>query len=389
MDFDRIPNRIGTHASKWDNMEGFSGVSPEDGISMFVADMDFDAADCIRDAIRQEAENGYLGYFGNVEPVTRAVCDWMHGTHGWDVQPDWVSYSHGVVSGFGMVLEAFSDPGEAIVLFTPVYHAFFRKAEAKGRRILQSELVQRDGRYEMDLDALAGQLTGEERIAVLCSPHNPGGRMWEPAEISALADFCAEHDLLLLSDEIHMDLVFPGARHVPTALAAPQATDRLVTITAASKGFNIAGGETGFIIVEDAELRAKIDAVQKSFGGTPNRFGMLMTKAALTEGRAWSEACRAYLAENFAIWKERIGALPGVEVMDMQSTYLSWVDFSNTGMTPEETNRRIRQDARIAQSPGAQFGKGGESFHRFNLAMPRARLMEAIDRLEKAFGDLQ
>lgn len=389
MDFDRIKNRTGTHAAKWDAMEAFSGVAPDDGISMFVADMDFEAADCIRDALRQEAENGYLGYFGAPGPVTQAVCDWMRTTHGWDVNPDWVSYSHGVVSGFGMVLEAFSDPGDSIVLFTPVYHAFYAKARAKGREILESEMTLRDGRYEMDLDALASQLTGREKIVVLCSPHNPGGRLWEASEISALADFCAAHDLLLLSDEIHMDLTFPGARHVPTAVAAPQATDRLITITAASKGFNIAGGETGFLIVEDDALRAKVDAAQKSYGGTPNRFGMLMTKAAFTDGRDWSEACRAYLAENFAIWKERIGALPGVEVMDMNSTYLTWVDFANTGMSPEETTRRIRETARIAQSPGAQFGKGGENFHRFNIAMPRARLMEAIDRLEQAFGDLQ
>ena len=239
------------------------------------------------------------------------------------------------------------------------------------------------------LDALAARLTGRERIVTLCSPHNPGGRLWTPAEIAELAAFCADHDLILLSDEVHMDLVFPGATFVPTALAAPDALDRLVVITAASKGFNTAGGETGLIIVRDPTLRERMTAVNMAYGGTPNRFGLMMIKAAFTGGADWSAAVRAYLARNFALWRDRIGALPGVRVMDMQATYLSWVDFTDTGMTPEETDRRIRQDARIAQSPGAQFGKGGENFHRFNLAMPRARLIEAIERLETAFGDLQ
>lgn len=389
MNFDDLKDRRGTHTSKFDGMQAFSGVSPDDGIAMFVADMDFDAADCIRDAIRTEAENGYFGYIGNIAPVSQAVCDWLRTRHGWAAEPDWISYSHGVVAGFAQTLLAFSEPGEAVILFTPVYHAFFRKARALGREVVQSELVLRDGQYHMDLDALAARLTGRERIVTLCSPHNPGGRLWTPAEIAELAAFCADHDLILLSDEVHMDLVFPGATFVPTALAAPDALDRLVVITAASKGFNTAGGETGLIIVRDPTLRERMTAVNMAYGGTPNRFGLMMIKAAFTGGADWSAAVRAYLARNFALWRDRIGALPGVRVMDMQATYLSWVDFTDTGMTPEETDRRIRQDARIAQSPGAQFGKGGENFHRFNLAMPRARLIEAIERLETAFGDLQ
>ncbi len=389
MTFDDLTDRRRAFANKWQGMEGFSGVAPDDGIAMWVADMDFDAAPCILEALQKDIDTGFMGYVGDPAPVTRAVCDWMAAQHGWNVQPDWVSYSHGVVAGFGMVLEAFSDPGDGVILFTPVYHAFFGKTRAMGREVVESPLALRDGRYEMDLDALAGQLQGHEKIAVLCSPHNPGGRLWTVEEIAALDDFCKAHDLLLLSDEIHMDLCFPGAKHVPTAVAAPGAVSRLVTITAASKGFNIAGGETGFIICEDTALRARLAEVQKALGGTPNRFGMIMTRAAFSGGAEWSAAARAYLADNFALWRDRIGALPGVEVMDMAATYLSWVDFSGTGMSPAETLRRIGGEARLAVSPGAQFGTGGAAFHRFNLAMPRARLTEAIERLEAAFADLQ
>ncbi|MDJ0824129.1 MAG: PatB family C-S lyase [Rhodobacter sp.] len=388
MDFDTSKDRSGRHATKWDSMQGFCGLTPDTAIAMWVADMDFDAAPCIRAALQGEIDNGFLGYFGDPGPVNDTVCAWMADCHGWAVQPDWLRYTHGVVSGFAMVLEAFSDPGDAIVLFTPVYHAFFTKARNMGREILQSPLSLRDGQYHMDLEALAGQLTGREKIVTLCSPHNPGGRIWTADELRDLAAFCTAHDLILCSDEIHMDLAFPGARHLPTALAAPEATPRLVTITAASKGFNIAGGETGFAIVEDPDLRARFDVAHKHMGGTPNRFGMLMTKAAFSNGHDWSEAVRAYLAENFALWRARIDALPGISVMDMACTYLSWVDFSGTGMAPPETTRRLH-NAGIAMSPGAQFGRGGEDWHRFNIAMPRPLLTQAIERIEAAFGDLQ
>ncbi len=387
-DFDREKDRAGGHRSKFDNMQAFCGLTPDTGIAMWVADMDFDAAPCILDALRADLDSGYLGYFGNPGPVTDAIRGWMQARHGWSVDPAWIRFSHGVVNAFAMTLQAFSDPGEDIIVFSPVYHAFYSKARAMGRGILESQLVLQDGQYRMDLDALAGQLTGKERIAVFCSPHNPGGRLWDADEIRALAAFCAAHDLLLLSDEIHMDLCFPGARHLPTATTAPDATPRLVTITAASKGFNIAGGETGFAIIEDPTLRARFDVAHKMMGGTPNRFGMLMTKAALTEGAAWSEAVRAYLGGNFALWRDRIGALPGVSVMDMQATYLSWVDFERTGMAPGETTARLHE-AGIAMSPGAQFGQGGEHWHRFNIAMPRRRLERAIERIETAFSDLQ
>jgi len=389
MGFDDFRDHTGTHASQWDGMLAFSGVAPGDGIPMWVADMDFDAAPAILAALQAEATRGYCGYFGNPAPVSQAVCDWLASRHGWHVQPDWIRYSHGVVAGLGLVLEAFSDPGESVILFSPVYHAFYAKARAMGRQIVESELVLRDGRYDMDLDALAKRLTGQERIVILCSPHNPGGRMWTAQELSDLAAFCATHDLILLSDEIHMDLVFPGSRHIPTAVAAPDAIDRLVMVSSPSKGFNIAGAETAFLIIPDATLRDRMAPVQAAWAGTPNRYGMIMMKAAFTGAAEWSEQVRTYLAGNFAVWQDRIGALPGVRVMDMQSTYLAWVDFSGTGMTGEETGRRIREGARIAMSPGAQFGTGGADFHRFNLALPRPRLIEAIERMEQAFSDLQ
>lgn len=389
IDFDTPIAIKGHHSQKHDEMQKYLGIREEDAIPMWVADMDFAAADCILDALRAEIDNGFLGYFGDVGPVSEAVCNWVSKRHGWDAEPDWISYCHGVVAGFATALEAFSDPGDAIIVFSPVYHSFFGKTRAKGREILESPLIERDGRFEMDLDALASSLTGREKMLVFCSPHNPGGRLWAADEIRAVAQFCETHDLILISDEIHMDLTYPGARHIPTVTAALNALPRLVVLTAASKTFNMAGGETGMVIIPDPKLRETYRKAHAALGGTPNRFGMIMIKSAMTDGGPWLDAARAYIAENFSLWHDRIGALPGIRVMNMQATYLSWVDFTDTGLSEEEISHRIGVDARIAASPGKAFGTGGALHKRFNLALPRARLVEAIDRLETAFGDLQ
>ena len=387
-DFDTQIALRGTHATKYDKIGAVYGVEDSDIIPMWVADMDFAAAPAIRTALQAEIDRGYMGYWGGNEPVDQAIADWYNERHGWAVDPRCIRYTHGVVSGYGDAIAAFSKPGEAVIVFSPVYHAFYRQIEAMDRVVMESPLVERDGMFHMDLEALAGQLTGNERLVTFCSPHNPGGRIWTAEEIRALAEFCAAHDLILISDEIHMDLVFPGARFTPTAVAAPTCLDRLVVLTAASKGFNIAGGETGLMLVPDPKLRAVVDPVLSDRESTPNRFGMAMTRAAFADGGDWSDAVRAYLAENFTVFADRLNALPGISVMQMDATYLSWVDFSALGMSDRELLKRVL-DAKVAPNPGTQFGAGGSGHLRFNLALPKATLDEAISRIEAAFSDLQ
>jgi cystathionine beta-lyase len=224
---------------------------------------------------------------------------------------------------------------------------------------------------------------------VLCSPHNPGGRIWEADELRAVADFCAARDLILVSDEIHHDIVFPGQKHVPMPVAAPDCLDRLVMLTAASKVFNIAGALTGNAIIQDPALRARFDAAHAATGKTVNRIGVMMVTAAYARGDAWVDALRAYLAENAAILREGLAGVPGARMSPMQATYLAWVDFSGTGMTPDEFTRRVQQDARIAVNLGPTFGTGGETFLRFNIGTRRALVAEAVERLQGAFSDLQ
>lgn len=387
-DFDTVHPIRGTHSAKYDALPRVYGVDDPDIIPMWVADMDFAVAPAIQDALKAQIDTGVYGYFADPSVANAAVANWYKTRHGWDISPDAVRYTHGVISGLGDVLQAFTDPGDGVILFTPVYHAFFRQIEAQGRRVVESELTLEAGEFRMDLAALEAALTGSETAVIFCSPHNPGGRIWSADEIRDLADFCKRNDLLLISDEIHMDLCFPGATFLPTGLAAPECLDRLVVLTAASKGFNIAGAETGFLICPDETLLRKVDAAMLDRESTPNRFGMAMLTAALTDGADWSDACCAYLAENFRIFETRLNAIPGVSVMPMPSTYLTWVDFSALGMTDDDLLKRVLE-AKVAPNPGTQFGTGGSGHLRFNLALPRATMITAIERIEAAFSDVQ
>lgn len=388
-DFDEPIDRRRTHSVKWDMMEPYFGVPAEDGLAMWVADMDFRPPPAVMAALAREIETGVPGYFGDEKAYRAAIQGWMARRHGWDIAPEWILTTHGLVAAVGMAVQAFTEPGDGVILFTPVYHAFARVIGANGRQVVESRLVERDGRHFMDLDALAAQLTGRERMVVFCSPHNPGGRIWSVAEQRALAAFCAAHDLILVSDEIHHDLVMPGRSHTPMAVAAPEAADRLVTLTATTKTFNIAGALTGNAIVADPGLRARIAARIGAAGGSPNRFGVLMATAAYDGGDAWLDALRPYLAENARIFDQGLAAVPGLSSMALDSTYLAWVDFRRLGMEQAEIERRLREGARIAASPGPQFGGGGEGWMRFNLAMPRARVEDAVARIQAAFSDLQ
>ncbi len=390
MNFDDVIDRRGTHNAKWDMMEKIYGVSPDDGISMWVADMDFRAPDCVNDTLHRLADHGVHGYFGDDSDYRAAICWWMENRHGWKVDERAIFTTHGLVNGTALCVQTWTQPGDAVVLFTPVYHAFGRVIRAAGREVRECPLALRDGRYEMDLEDAARRLTGNEKMVILCSPHNPGGRVWSHEELRALADFCVEHDLLLVSDEIHHDLVFPGHRHTVMANAAPEIADRLVMMTAPSKTFNIAGAHCGNVIIHDEKLRAEFGATMAGLGLSPNSFGLFMTTAAYSpEGAEWLAGLLEYLDGNRRLFDEGVNAIPGLCSMALESTYLAWVDFSGTGMEMAEVVARVQKTARIAANLGETFGTGGETFLRFNLGTQRARVNEAVSRLQEAFSDLQ
>jgi cystathionine beta-lyase len=390
MNFDTIIDRRNTNSTKWDRMEAVYGVSPDDGLAMWVADMDFRAPEVVCDRVRQVADHGIFAYANNDAEYTGAIQWWMQERHGWKIDPSWIFTTTGLVNGVGMCLDTFTAPGDGIVLFAPVYHAFAKVIKAAGRTVVECPLVNTDGRYEMDFDAYDRQMTGSEKMVILCSPHNPGGRVWTRAELQGLADFAKRHDLLLVSDEIHHDLVFPNHTHIPMPNVDRSIIDRLVMLTAPSKTFNVAGLHTGNVIIEDDALRARFAARMNALSLAPNSIGQFALAAAYSpEGAKWVDELMIYLDGNRKLFDAAIGDIPGLSSMPLEATFLSWVDFSGTGMTPEEFTRRVERDARIAVNHGDTFGTGGGSFLRFNFGTQRARVAEACDRLAKAFGDLQ
>ena len=276
-----------------------------------------------------------------------------------------------------------------MIIFTPVYHVFELVISGAERRAHTSGLVNVNGRYEMDLDALEASLTGDETMMLFCSPHNPSGRVWSPDELKAVAEFCEKHDLLLVSDEIHHDLVFDGNKHTIMSLAATQQIDRTIVLTSASKTFNIAGSHTGNVIVQDKKLRAAYSKFAKGSGISGSAIGMTMLEAAYEGGEEWLEQCIEYLDGNRQVFDAAINQIPGLKSMKLESTYLSWVDFSDTGMTKDEILDRIQKVAKIAPSPGLQFGENGRLFMRFNIACARSVVIDATERLKAAFSDLQ
>jgi cysteine-S-conjugate beta-lyase len=390
-DFDRLIERRGTHASKWDNIERFSGVTAPDAIPMWVADMDFAAPPGVTEALTEEVQRAIHGYYADTGSWAAALVDWLGRRHGLTIDPSWVSPTPGIVSGLGLILQAVSEPGDEVVVFPPAYHAFRRIIRMNDRHILDAELVENDGRYAMDLDALRDKLTPRTKVVFFCSPHNPGGTVWAADEIRALAAFCDEHDLILVSDEIHCDLVFDGAKHTPTLTAAPEIADRLVTCVAATKTFNLAGAHVGACITSNVELKRRIDArIGANSLASYNRFGMIATEAAWRTGEEWLDALLTYLAGNRDLFDTRIEAgVPGARSMSVEATYLGWVNFSGTGLEPKDVAARVEERARVIASPGTQFGPGGETWLRLNFALPRPLLDEALGRLEDAFQDLR
>ena len=390
MTFDTQIDRRNTHSSKWDMMEPLYGVSPDDGLAMWVADMDFRPPQAVADSLTKLTDHGIYGYFGDDSEYLDAVAWWMKNRHGWEVPRGGIFTTHGLVNGTALCVDTFTQSGDGVVLFTPVYHAFAKVIRANDREVIELPLVQNNGRYEMDFDSYDASLPSHAKMVILCSPHNPGGRVWSSDELQQLADFCETHDLTLISDEVHNDLVYKGNQHHVLANIVPSIRHRLVTLVATTKTFNLAGCMIGSMVVADDALRSRLARVAHGAAGMSfNRIGMLMCTAAWEHGDEWLDTLLDYLAENRRIFDEAMASIPGVRSMPIEATYLCWVDFADTGMDRVEFTRRVEKQAQIAVNHGNSFGIGGDSFLRFNIACRRDLLIEAAKRLKNAFSDLQ
>ncbi|MEM6635957.1 MAG: PatB family C-S lyase [Pseudomonadota bacterium] len=387
-DFDTPINRRGTLCQKWDGAANYFDVSGPDALPMWVADTDFKAPPVVLEALQALVDHGVFGYTGDDGPYLKAIQWWMGERHGWQVDTDWILTTFGIVNAIGIALDTFTEPGDGILVFAPVYHAFGRIIEASGRRMVEAPLALENGRYVLDLDQAAALLDGV-KVVLWCSPHNPGGRVWTAEENAAVAAMAEQHDLLLISDEIHQDLVFDGHVHRPMALTEG-IEKRLITLNATSKTFNLAGHHTGNTIIADPALRRAFTSRLRALGLSSNVAGIRAATAAYSpRGAAWLDAQIRYLERNRQTFDKAINAIPGLTSMPLESTYLAWVDFSGTGMSPDEIRARVEKTANIAANRGETFGMGGASFMRFNLGTQHANIEDATRRLTAAFSDLQ
>lgn len=390
-DLFNVPNdRRGTHCSKWDVLDSKFDVPNADGIAMWTADSDYPTAPCVLRAMQAAVDHGVFGYWTDNTDYHAAIQWWMKNRHGWDIDTDWIMTTQGLGNAIALCLDVWSEPGDRIVTFNPVYHEFEFKIRRAGRVPVQCPLTRDGDTYQIDFDDAQSRLDGTEKLLIFCSPQNPSGRIWSTEELRQVAAFAARNDLIVVADEIHHDFIYPGHTFVPYDVAVPDARDRSVILTASSKTFNIAGLKTGNIIIPDATLREAMAQRLRSLDYSPNRMGLEMVTAAYTtEGAEWVDAQIDHLIENRRIFDDAMNAIPGVHSLPLASTYLAWVDFSGTGMDFEEISRRVRKDARIAPSPGPEFGPGGETFLRFNLATQTYRVEDAAKRVQEAFNDLQ
>ncbi|MGJ3522749.1 MalY/PatB family protein [Nitratidesulfovibrio sp. D1] len=398
-DFDHVPDRRNTGSLKWDDMGRMFNLSPAEAataIPLWVADMDFPSPPAVREAVARLAAHGVFGYPAEGAACREAVAHWLSARHGWTVNPRRLLPVPTVVAALCLAVRLFARPGDGVVVQTPVYPPFYEAVRNAGCRVLANPLAlttdaSGNPLYEMDFDALDAALADGgrgARVLLLCSPHNPGGRVWTRAELTRVAELCLKHGTLMVSDEIHHDLLLPGHAHTVLASLSPEVAGRTITAVSAAKTFNVPGAGLAHVIIEDATLRRTFRAELTGLGiRHPNMFGLATTEAACRHGGPWLDALMAYIAGNAALVREVLGQrLPSVRVMQPQSTYLSWVDFRPLGLPEADLLHRVRHKAGVVPSPGSSFGPDGEGWLRLNLGCPRPLLRTALDRMADVLG---
>jgi cystathionine beta-lyase len=385
-DFDRIIPRVGTDALKWDGRRGVFGS--EDVLPLWVADMDFAAPEAVTRALAARAAHPIYGYSLFSDAVYESLIHWLQERHGWQIERDWILMAPGVVPSLHAAVLAFAEAGEGVIVQPPVYSPFFSAVTTTGRRLIENPLAFQDGRYRIDFDHLE-RCAADARLLLLCSPHNPVGRVWTEEELRELLRIARKHRLVVLSDEIHHDLVYPGQRHLPLAALADDPGD-IVTAVAPSKTFNIPGLGLSALVASDPARREKLRrAFDLLHVSGANPFSTTAFAAAYRNGAAWLDALMAYLAETR---DEVIATLareaPAIRAVAPEGSYLLWLDCRELGMEDDALKRFFVEQARLGLSPGSLFGQGGSGFMRLNLGAPRSVIREATQRIVTAVREV-
>ena len=383
-DFDVRINRRGTRCEKWDDLENVYGRS--DALPFWVADMDFRSAPAIVDALRKQAEFGVFGYpTERLDPYREAVAGWERMRHGWE-DPGDIGFMPGVITGLSVAIRAFTKPGDGVVIQPPVYPPFFREIRHNDRIVVENPLRETPSGYEMDFDNLREVLKPGVKALVLCNPHNPVARVWRKDELSALGKICAERDVMIISDEIHQDLVYSDAKHLPMALACPEMDGRTLTLVAPSKTFNIAGLRASAWIARGDTARGMERALGRLHLSGINMMGLAALEAAYTKCGPWLDEALAYLEKNRDLTEKFLrDQMPAVRLKHPEGTYIFWLDFRAYGLKNRDLMDILTNRAGVALNDGAKFGASGEGFARLNVGCPRSQLEDGLVRIAEAF----
>ena len=382
-DFDQLLNRRGSHSVKWDEPEQ-EGVIP-----MWVADMDFMAAPAIQEALRKRVEHGVFGYTLVPDAYYDAIVNWFGRYHHWTIDRQDIIYTTGVVPAISCAIQALTMGGENVLIQTPVYNCFFSSIRNSGSNIVENPLKRQGDTYVIDFDDFERKCADEKTTAfLLCNPHNPAGRVWTKEELQRMNDICMRHHVRVIADEIHCELVMPGYTFTPFASISAACRDNSVTLNSPSKSFNIAGLQIANIICHDPAMRRRINRqVNINEVCDVNPFGVEALMAAYNDSRDWLVALNDYLWENYqALCRFCEEQLPQWKVLKLEGTYLPWVDITATGMTSDALADLLLSEAKVMVNSGTMYGaQMGEGYIRLNIACPRARMLEGLERIKKVF----
>ncbi|MFS0576558.1 MalY/PatB family protein [Sporosarcina sp. 179-K 3D1 HS] len=388
--FEQVWERRNSRSMKWDRLEFVYGLEDaSDVLPMWVADMDFAAPDVVIDAIRERLEHPVFGYSSEFDDCRDALRQWLATRYAWDTESDWMQFHQGVVPAIATIIETFTKEEDGILITTPVYPPFFRIPRLQQRTVVESELKEQDGIYSVDFEDFERKLQDNVKVFLLCHPHNPGGIVWPEKDLQEMLRLCAQYDVLVISDEIHADLVFPEHTHIPLGKLAGKEANRIITCVAPTKTFNLAGLQAAVTISPDPEIRKKLRHNAIAHGQMEmNTFAAVAFKAAYEQGGPWLDELIETISSNMDyVIRKLTAAIPGVKISKPHATYLLWIDYRDTGLSEKEMMARLLTKGKVALEPGTKYGEAGRGFLRMNVAAPRSLIEEGVERFIRAMND--
>ncbi|MBS4190735.1 PatB family C-S lyase [Bacillus sp. FJAT-49705] len=386
-DFHEIINRENTSSVKWGSTKEVFGT--DEVLPMWVADMDFQPPTEVKEAIQERVQHGIFGYTYAPTSTPESIKQWLAKKHGWQIESDWILYHHGVVPSIAAAIEAYTAPGDKVLLQAPVYAPFFDMIKKNNRVVVNSPLTLTNNNYVIDFIDFEEKLKMGVKLFLLCNPHNPSGRVWKKEELQKIGELCYQYDCLILSDEIHSDLIFSPNTHIPIASLDEKWKDLVITCIAPTKTFNLAGLQASAVIIPNKQRRKAFEMVQARQGfHSLSTFGFIGMEAAYRSGEQWLEELLEYLHENIHITRKFIEEhLPSIKMMEPEGTYLIWLNCRSLGLNDNQIRDQLLNKGKLALEPGTKYGTGGEGFVRMNIACPRKILLDGLERLRRAFDN--